>query len=148
MALPLYVALVFQVVGLVVPRCRRLLRMLSSSQVLLSQWRSIPVSAHQLVIPIVVASALGGFFGFLLVVFGGLYLIRRRRRSKDVSDVIEGAHFPTMAYNPYPITRPPVSAHPREYRPHVGYDYSRWDKSDDSKTPPTPPGLPTCVIRS
>ncbi|KAF8691614.1 hypothetical protein RHS03_08742, partial [Rhizoctonia solani] len=146
MALPLCVVLVFQVVGLV---CAE--RPSITSDALVEPSSPISVAEHtslEPMIPIVVASALGGFFGFLLVVFGGLYLIRRRRRSKDVSDVIEGAHFPTMAYNPYPITRPPVSAHPREYRPHVGYDYSRWDKSDDSKTPPTPPGLPACVVRS
>ncbi|CAE6455843.1 unnamed protein product [Rhizoctonia solani] len=138
MALPLYVAFVFQVMGLVYAE-----RVSTTSGAPVASSPPISATPHtnlKPMIPIIVASALGGFFGFLLVVFGGLYFIRRRGRSKDVNNVIEGAHFPTMAYNSHPITRPSISANP-----HSGYDYSRWDKSEDGQTPSTPPGLPAII---
>ncbi|CAE6375545.1 unnamed protein product [Rhizoctonia solani] len=92
--------------------------------------------------PIIVGSALGGFLGFLVIIFGGLYLLRRRR-SKDVDTVVEGAHFPTVGYNSSPSTAsPPISASSQS---HYGYSY--WEKAGQS-APTVPPGLPIPPIRS
>ncbi|CEL58402.1 hypothetical protein RSOLAG1IB_08509 [Rhizoctonia solani AG-1 IB] len=144
--LHLYAALVCQLIALVYAE-----RLSATSDAPIPSSPPIPAAPHtnlKPMIPIIVASALGGFFGFLIVVFGGLYLIKRKRRSKDVNNVIEGAHFPTMRYNSHPIASPPASAGSQKYNPYAGYDYSRWDKSEDGKSPSTPPGLPACVVRS
>ncbi|KAJ1299754.1 hypothetical protein OPQ81_000665 [Rhizoctonia solani] len=104
-----------------------------------------PHTSLKPLIPLIIGSVLGGFFGFLLIVFVVIYLVRRRR-SKDVDDVVESAHFPTIAYNPnFPMTSPPISANYREYNPYVGY--SHWRKPEE-RAPSMPPGLPVPTIRS
>ncbi|CAE6477310.1 hypothetical protein RSOLAG22IIIB_12326 [Rhizoctonia solani] len=133
MALTFYVALFFQIVGWVYAEVS------STTTTPVVPTAAIldgPNTSLKPMIPIIIGSALGGFFGFSLIIFGGIYLLRRRR-SKDVDDMVEGAHFPTMS--------PPISARSQMYPTYTGYSY--WEKADEN-IPPVPPGLPTRPIRS
>lgn len=143
MALALYAALFFQVVRWVYAE-----RLTSSTDAPMASKAPIldgPNTSLKPMLPIIIGSALGGFVGFLLVVFLGVYIVRRRR-SRAVDNVVEGAHFPTMAYHSgYPNTSPPISANSQMYSPYVGYTH--WEKPDES-APTMPPGLPVAIIRS
>ncbi|KAH7335041.1 hypothetical protein B0J17DRAFT_630978 [Rhizoctonia solani] len=90
MALALYTAIFLQAVGWVYAE-----RLPSSTDAPMASKVPISNGPNTSLKP---SSALGGFIGFLLVVFAGIYLVRRRR-SKAVDNVVEAAHFPTMAYN-------------------------------------------------
>ncbi|KDN37879.1 hypothetical protein RSAG8_09853, partial [Rhizoctonia solani AG-8 WAC10335] len=98
-----------------------------------------PNTSLKPMIPIIVGSALGGFLGFLLVVFGGIYFLRRRR-SRDVDSVVERAHFPTLGYNSgFPNASPATSAHSQMHHPYTGYSYREL-------TQVPRPCLPDCQI--
>ncbi|CAE6471848.1 unnamed protein product [Rhizoctonia solani] len=134
MALTFYVALFFQIVGWVYAEV-----VPSTTVTPVAPTAAILDGPHislRPMIPIIIGSALGGFLGFSLIIFGGIYLLRRRR-SKDVDNMVEGAHFPTMS--------PPITARSQIYPTYTGYSY--WEKADEN-APSVPPGLPTRPIRS
>ncbi|CAE7112990.1 unnamed protein product [Rhizoctonia solani] len=142
MALVFHVALFFQIVGWVYAE-----RLPSPSDASVAPTPATldgPNTSLKPMIPIIVGSVIAGFVGFLLIVFAGMYLVRRRR-TKDVDNMVEGAHFPTVGYNQsYPIS-PPMSARSRMSPPYTGYSY--WEKPDE-RAPAVPPGLPILPVRS
>ncbi|KAJ1306312.1 hypothetical protein OPQ81_011011 [Rhizoctonia solani] len=80
-----------------------------------------PHTSLKPLIPLIIGSVLGGFFGFLLIVFVVIYLVRRRR-SKDVDDVVETHQYLPITESKTPMLVILTGGNPRkELRPcHLG----------------------------